>query len=64
MSKVLNSSNKPEEVVLSVSQSEILLLSSGKKEVSVSVCSCLIIDSTVEPINKDTFPRDQLFCPL
>ena len=33
VSKVLNSYNKPEEVVLSVSQSEILLMSSGKKQV-------------------------------
>ena len=33
VSEVLNSVSKPEEVVLTVSQSEIMLLTSGKKEV-------------------------------
>lgn len=37
VSKVLNSSNKPEEVVLSVSKSEILLLTSAKREVSLNL---------------------------
>ncbi len=34
VSKVLNSANKPEEIVLSVSQSDIVLMTSGKREVS------------------------------
>ncbi len=37
VSRVLNSSNKPEEVTFHVSQSEILLMNSDKKEVNIQL---------------------------
>lgn len=45
VSSVLNSANKPEEVVLSVSKSDILLMNSGSREVSVAVID--VVDAVV-----------------
>ena len=51
VSKVLNSANKPEEIVLSVSQSDIVLMTSGKREVRLSPCFPFFFLVFVSPLS-------------